>query len=63
MMIYEHFEIEKDNINITLTKEEAEFLKELLLAEQWHNLKITKEDEEEYKITSSILKKLDYEAD
>lgn len=46
--------------NITLTKEETEFLKELILAEQWHNLRIKKEDEEEYKITSSILKKLGY---
>lgn len=48
----------KTLINITLTKEEAEFLRELVLAEQWHNLRITKEDEEEYKISSSILKKL-----
>lgn len=54
-------EFEIDNINITLTKEEAEFLKELLLTEQWHNLRIREEDEKEYKITSSILKKLGYE--
>ncbi|HGU6173183.1 TPA: hypothetical protein ACNABL_004756 [Escherichia coli] len=47
--------------HITLTKEEAEFLRELVSAEQWHNLRIREEDEKEYKITSSILKKLGYE--
>jgi len=45
-------------ILLKLTQEEAEFLKELVLAEQWHNLRIREEDEEIYKITSSILKKL-----
>ncbi|WP_161485933.1 hypothetical protein [Thermoanaerobacter sp. YS13] len=50
-------------ILLRLTQEEVEFLKELVLAEQWHNLRIRKEDEKEYEITSSILKKLGYEAD
>lgn len=59
----EEIEAAKEEINTTLTKEEAEFIKELVLAEQWHNLRISEEDKEEYKITSSILKKLGYEED